>query len=73
MSSIFRKDPVCICVYTECHQLSQLLWKKIGEGVSKDLRRKLVGIGLDINDKWRSANFAPHITLKYEMENNGQK
>lgn len=72
MSSIFRKDPVCVCVYKECNQL---LWDKMVKdvNVSKNLRRKLVGIGLDINDKWRSANFAPHITLKYEMENNGQK
>lgn len=72
MSSIFRKDPVCICVNKECNQL---LWDKMVKdvNVSKDLRRKLVGIGLDINAKWRSADFAPHITLKYELVNNGQK
>lgn len=64
------RNPVCVCVYKECHQL---LWAKMVEDISKDLRRKLVGIGLDINAKWRSADFAPHITLKYERENIGQK
>jgi hypothetical protein len=68
MSSIFRKDPVCICVYEECHQL---LWDKMVKDISEDLRRKLVDISRDINAKWRDTDLGPHTTLKYGGGNIG--